>query len=62
MIWDLIIFGRKMTIGEAADLSGIDNEFYKKYEGQDVPVEAITARLDYQWMKEKIRMMKLGMS
>ena len=52
------IFGRKMTIGEASDLSGIDNEFYKKFQGQEVPIEAITARLDYQWMKDKARKMK----
>jgi hypothetical protein len=55
------VLGRRMTIGEASDLSGIDNEFYKKFEGKEVPVEVILARLDYQWMKEKTRMLKQGM-
>lgn len=55
------VYGRKMTIGEAADLSGIDNAFYKKYEGAEVPEEDIVARLDYQWMREKSQQLKWGM-
>jgi hypothetical protein len=55
------VYGRKMHIGEAMDLSGIDNEWWKKYEGRDVPEEDIIARLDYQWIKEKTRFLKQGM-
>lgn len=52
------ILGRRMTIGEAADLSGIDNEFYKKYEGKEVPVEDIVNKLNQRWINEKKRRLK----
>lgn len=55
------VLGRRMTIGEAADLSGIDNSFFKKYENQIVPVEDIIDKLNYLWVKEKIRRLKRGL-
>ena len=55
------ILGRVMTIGEASDLSGIYNDFFKSYEGREVPVEDIINKLDLRWMKKKAKMLQQGM-
>ena len=55
------VYGRRMRIGEAADLSGIDNYWWKLYEGQEVPEEDIIAKLNSKWIKEKARFLKRGL-
>jgi len=55
------IMERVMTIGEASDLSGINNEFFKSYQGKEVPIGDILDKLDQRWMREKSKMLQQGM-
>lgn len=51
--------GRRMSIKEAALLSGISSSFFSSYIDQEIPLDAIVGQLDAKWVREKIKKMRL---